>query len=61
MHTGETIRIHLHGAATESALAIDSNPCYEAPNVKQIEAKEVHIYEMVQQNKYFYDIVTLCS
>ena len=36
-------------AATESALAMDSNPCYEAPNVKQIEAKEVHVYEMVQQ------------
>ena len=38
-------------SATECALAMDSNPCYEAPNVKQIEAKEVHVYEMVQQNK----------
>ena len=38
-------------AATESALAMDSNPCYEASNVKQTEAKEVHVYEMVQQNK----------
>ena len=38
-------------AATESALAMDSNPCYEASNMKQNEAKEVHVYEMVQQNK----------
>ena len=38
-------------AATESALAMDSNPCYEASNVNQTEAKEVHVYEMVQQNK----------
>ena len=38
-------------AATESALAMDSNPCYEASNVKQNEAKEVYVYEMVQQNK----------
>ena len=37
--------------ATESALAMDSNPCYEASNVKQNEVKEVHVYEMVQQNK----------
>ena len=37
--------------ATESALAMDSNPCYEASNMKQNEAKEVHVYEMVQQNK----------
>ena len=37
--------------ATECALAMDSNPCYEAPNVKQTEAKEVQVYEMVQQNK----------
>ena len=38
-------------AATECALAMDSNPRYEASNVKQTEAKEVHVYEMVQQNK----------
>ena len=38
-------------SATECALAMDSNPCYEASNVKQNEAKEVHVYEMVQQNK----------
>ena len=38
-------------AATECALAMDSNPCYGASNMKQNEAKEVHVYEMVQQNK----------
>ena len=38
--------------ATESALAMDSNPCFEASNMKQNEAiKEVHVYEMVKQNK----------
>jgi hypothetical protein len=31
-------------------VALDSNPCYEASNVKQTEAQEaVHIYETVKQ------------
>ena len=29
----------------ECVLAMDSNPCYEASNVKPTEAQEVHIYE----------------
>ena len=33
------------------ALAMDSNPCYEASNVKQTEAQEaVHIYDTVKQH-----------
>jgi hypothetical protein len=33
------------------ALALDSNPCYEASNVKQTEAQEaVHVYETVKQH-----------
>ena len=54
MHTGElTWRSNKNTspAATESVLAMDSNPCYGASNVKQNEAKEVHVYKMVQQNK----------
>ena len=32
------------------AVAMDSNPCYEASNVNQTEAQEaVHVYEMVKQ------------
>ena len=33
----------------ECALAMDSNPCYEASNVKPTEAQEVHVYETVKQ------------
>ena len=34
----------------DCAVAMDSNPCYEASNVKQTEAQEaVHVYEMVKQ------------
>ena len=33
------------------ALAMDSNPCYEASNVKQTEAQEaVHVYDTVKQH-----------
>ena len=35
----------------DSALAMDSNPCYEASNVKQTEAQEAgHVYETVKQH-----------
>jgi hypothetical protein len=35
----------------DCALALDSNPCYEASNVKQTEDQEaVHVYEMVKQH-----------
>ena len=35
----------------ECALAMDSNPCYEASNVKLTEAQEaVHVYETVKQH-----------
>ena len=35
----------------ECALAMNSNPCYEASNVKQTEAQEaVHVYETVKQH-----------
>jgi hypothetical protein len=35
----------------DCTLAMDSNPCYEASNVKQIEAQEaVHVYERVKQH-----------
>ena len=35
----------------DSTVAMDSNPCYESPNVKQTEAQEtVHVYEMVKQH-----------
>ena len=35
----------------DCAVAMDSNPCYEASNVKQTEAQEaVHVYEMVKQH-----------
>ena len=29
----------------DCAVAMDSNPCYEASNVKQTEAQEMHVYE----------------
>jgi hypothetical protein len=32
----------------DCTLAMDSNPCYEASNVKQTEA--MHVYEMVKQH-----------
>ena len=34
------------------AVAMDSNPCYEASNMKQTEAQEaaLHVYEMVKQH-----------
>ena len=32
------------------AVAMDSNPCYEVSNVKQTEAQEMHVYEMVKQH-----------
>ena len=33
------------------AVAMDSNPCYVASNVKQTEAQEtVHVYELVKQH-----------
>ena len=39
------------GTSPECALAMDSNPCYEASNVKQTEAQEaVHVYETVKQH-----------
>ena len=35
----------------DCTLAMDSNPCYEASNVKQIEAQEaVHVYDTVKQH-----------
>ena len=35
----------------DCALAMDSNPCYEASNVKQTKAQEaVHVYETVKQH-----------
>ena len=37
--------------ALECALAMDSNPCYEASSVEQTEAQEaVHVYETVKQH-----------
>ena len=37
----------------ECALAMDSNPCYEASNVKPTEAQEaVHVYETVKIEQY---------
>ena len=39
----------------DCAVAMDSNPCYEAPNVKQTEAQEAvlqHVYEMVKQHNW---------
>ena len=42
--SGETLRID---TSPECALAMDSNPCYEASNVKPTEIQEVHIYETV--------------
>ena len=38
-------------ASPDCALAMDSNPCYEASNSKQTEAQEpVHVYETVKQH-----------
>ena len=38
-------------ASPDCALAIDSNPCYEASNVKQAEAQEaMHVYDTVKQH-----------
>ena len=35
----------------ECALAMDSNPCYKASNLKQTETQEaVHVYETVKQH-----------
>ncbi|MCG8620547.1 MAG: hypothetical protein MJE68_00930 [Proteobacteria bacterium] len=35
----------------DCALAMDSNPCYEASNVKQVEVQEaVHVYDTVKQH-----------
>ena len=42
-----TRRIWRNNTSPECALAMDSNPCYEASNVKQTEAQELHVYEMV--------------
>ena len=40
-----------NGPSPDCALAMDSNPCYEASNVKQIEAQEaVHVYDTVKQH-----------
>ena len=39
--------------APDCTVAMDSNPCYEAPTVKQTEADQeaVHVYETVKQHK----------
>ena len=37
----------------DCAVAMDSNPCYEAPNMKQTEGQEAvlqHVYEMMKQH-----------
>ena len=45
-------RNNKNDTSPECALAMDSNPCYEASNVKQTEAQEaVHVYETVKQHK----------
>ena len=42
----------------DCAAAMDSNPCYEAFNVKQTEAQEaVHVYKIVKQHKKLTDTV----
>ena len=44
-------RNNKNDTSPECALAIDSNPCYEASNVKFTEAQEaVHVYERVKQH-----------
>ena len=44
-------RNNKNDTSPECALAMDSNPCYEASNVKQTEAQEaVHVYETVKQH-----------
>jgi hypothetical protein len=49
-HTKEVLSLMIH-LQTARALAMDSNPCYEASNVKQTEAQEaVHVYERVKQH-----------
>ena len=39
------------GVSPDRAVAMDSNPCYEASNVKQTEADQeaVHVYEVLRQ------------
>ena len=45
-------RNNKNDTSPECAVAMDSNPCYEASNVKQTEAQEaVHVYETVKQHK----------
>ena len=51
-----TCKVYRRNKITETcmspdyAVALDSNPCYEASNVKQTEAQEaVHVYETVKQ------------
>ena len=44
-------RNNKNDTSPECALAMDSNPCYEASNVKSTEAHEaVHVYETVKQH-----------
>ena len=43
-------RNNKNDTSPECALAMDSNPCYEASNVKLTEVQEVHVYEMVNQH-----------
>ena len=44
-------RNNKNDTSPECALAMDSNPCYEASNVRLTEAQEaVHVYEMVKQH-----------
>ena len=52
-----TCRIYRRNKKTDAhmsldySVALDSNPCYEASNVKQTEAQEaVHVYETVKQH-----------
>ena len=36
--------------SSDCTVAMDSNPCYEASNVKQTETQNaIHVYEMVKQ------------
>ena len=44
-------RNNKNDTSPECALAMDSNPCYEASSVEQTEAQEaVHVYETVKQH-----------
>ena len=52
-----TCKIYRRNKKTDTCMsldytvALDSNPCYEASNVKQTEAQEaVHVYETVKQH-----------